>query len=104
MEDEQSIAKIVKTLRVKRGWTQKDLAVKTGLDACYLGHVEQGFRTDLSLSTLKKLANAFEVSLDVLAGQEEDTRTVVVQEERPLPETIRVWHKPEKESENPLDT
>jgi len=57
----------LKELRRQRGWTQPVLAKKSGLSAGYIARVETG-RHDPKLSTLVKLAKAFDVSVAELLG------------------------------------
>ena len=47
----------VKHLRKERGITQEELAVKVGISASFLGHIERGTRV-ASLETLVKLCHA----------------------------------------------
>ena len=53
----------IKKLRAKKGWTQKDLAKKAGLAVVTIEKIEMGERTNLYLSTRKKLAKAFGISI-----------------------------------------
>lgn len=60
----------VKVLREYRGSTQKDLAAAAGINAMYLSQIERGERTG-SMATLKALAKALRVDMDLLLGGEE---------------------------------
>ena len=53
----------IKKLRAKKGWTQKELAKKSGLAIVTIEKIEMGERTNLYLSTRKKLAKALGVSI-----------------------------------------
>jgi transcriptional regulator with XRE-family HTH domain len=53
------LAQKIKTLRMKKGVTQEQMYNDTGI---HVARIEQGKR-DISYSTLKKLAEYFEVSL-----------------------------------------
>ena len=55
----------VKTARVTRGISQKDLAKLAGVDASYVSLVEKGTRTP-SASNLEKFATALDVPLYLL--------------------------------------
>lgn len=63
------LAKRVKESRARKGWTQQQLAVKTGLSFNTITKIEQGIGDSPTLKTLVKLADALEVSLDELAGR-----------------------------------
>lgn len=50
--------KVVFDERRKRGWTQQELADKSGVSRVSIGYVEAGSR-NTSIGTLEKLASAF---------------------------------------------
>src|SRR5580693_4714480 len=56
-----STALRVKELLREKGWTTKILAEKTGMSESYLTHIKNGTRR-WNEDSLRKLANAFEVS------------------------------------------
>lgn len=60
---------IIRKMRLKRGWSQSQLAEMTGVTTRTIQRVEQGHRP--SLETCKALASVFEVDLSLL--QSEDT-------------------------------
>ena len=60
-----SIGKNIRDCRISRGMRQEDLAEKTDLSSVYIGMLERGEKT-ASLETLVKIANALEVSSDIL--------------------------------------
>lgn len=51
----------IRTLRHAMGWSQEDLAERTGLDRTYISSVERGQR-NISLNNIAALATALEVS------------------------------------------
>ena len=60
--------KRVRTLRLDRGWTQEELAHRSGLNRSYMSEVERGI-SDVSLSTLQKIAKTLGISLaELLEG------------------------------------
>lgn len=62
------IDKIVADLRKERSWSQADLANKTGISLVMVGKYERGDAIP-SIEVAKKIADAFEVSLDYLVGE-----------------------------------
>jgi transcriptional regulator with XRE-family HTH domain len=62
------LGKRVRALRLDRGWTQEELAHRSGLNRSYMSDVERG-RSDVSLSTLQKIARPLGISLaELLTG------------------------------------
>ena len=60
-----SIGKNIRKYRTSKGMRQEDLAEKTGLTAVYIGMLERGEKLP-SLETFINIANALEISSDVL--------------------------------------
>lgn len=58
----------LKAARELREWNQSDLASKAGLPASSIAHFEGGKRKP-SFDTLRRLANALEVTTDYLLGR-----------------------------------
>lgn len=61
--------KIIVTLRDSKGWSQADLANKSGVSRVMIGKYERGEAVP-SIDAAKKIADAFEVYLDYLVGEE----------------------------------
>jgi transcriptional regulator with XRE-family HTH domain len=57
----------LKAARKAKGWTQQELAEKTGLTAAFLSYLENGSRSG-SLDSLVKLAEALSVEPEFLLG------------------------------------
>jgi len=55
----------IRKLRSERGWSQEDLALRSGLDRSYIGGVERGER-NISLVNIGKVAKALNVELGAL--------------------------------------
>lgn len=53
------IGKKIKQLRKERGWTQEQLATRSGLHRVSVAQIEVGIRKDPDLSSRKKIAKAF---------------------------------------------
>jgi transcriptional regulator with XRE-family HTH domain len=65
MSSKEALAKNMRALRLAKGWSQEELAHRSGLDRTYISSLErQGYTA--SLATLDKLADALEVSSIVL--------------------------------------
>lgn len=66
----------VKELLREKGWTTKVLAEKTGMSESYLTHIKNGTRR-WNEDSLRKLANAFEVSpIDLFTQQRKRTDNI----------------------------
>jgi SOS-response transcriptional repressor LexA len=66
----------VKELLREKGWTTKILAEKTGMSESYLTHIKNGTRR-WNEDSLKKLANAFEISpVDLFAQRRQRTDNI----------------------------
>lgn len=62
------ISKVITDLRKEKDWSQADLANKTGISQVMVGKYERGDASP-SIEVAKKIADAFEVSLDFLVGE-----------------------------------
>jgi transcriptional regulator with XRE-family HTH domain len=60
------LSETIKNLRKKKGWTQQTLATKARLSYNAITKIEQGYAINCRITTLTKLADAFEVSIDDL--------------------------------------
>lgn len=66
MESAQLIfGRNVRAARLERGWTQEDLADKTGLAVVQVSRIERGTR-EVRLTTVVRLLKALDVSSDSL--------------------------------------
>ncbi len=63
------LAKKIKELRKKAGWSQQKLAEKAGLSYNAIAKIEQGTAKQPTIQTMIKLADAFRVGLDELVGR-----------------------------------
>jgi transcriptional regulator with XRE-family HTH domain len=70
---EPVLAKRLRELREKAGWTQQQLAMAAGLSLSLVTRIEQGAREDPRLSTLRALADALGIGVgelvDTLEGR-----------------------------------
>lgn len=62
------IATIMTSLRKERDWSQSDLAAKSGVSREMIGKYERDEALP-SIEAAKKIADAFDVSLDYLVGE-----------------------------------
>jgi transcriptional regulator with XRE-family HTH domain len=60
-----SIALQIKALRLQRGWSQEALAERAGMKQSRISAMEQATYSGWSLSTLRRLAKAFDIALEV---------------------------------------
>lgn len=65
IEARKNLGKRVRQFRTKRGWSQEELAHRSGLARSFTGAIERGEK-DLRISTLLKLARTFELALTQL--------------------------------------
>ena len=59
-----SVAAQIQTLREDRGWTKRQLAKKTGMAATRISLMESPSYDKFTLTTLRRLASAFDVALE----------------------------------------
>lgn len=75
MTDERSPSELfqerLRAARELRKWSQSDLATKAGMPPSSIAHFESGSRKP-SFDTLRRLANALEVTTDYLLGRVDD--------------------------------
>lgn len=64
----QGFGKVIQSTRLERGWSQTDLANKSGLSRPTISRVELGEAS--STQTLRSLAEALGLVLDVHVGDE----------------------------------
>ena len=51
--------------RIKRGWSQEELARKAGLHRTYIGSIER-YERNVSLVNVQRIANAFGIDMKLL--------------------------------------
>ena len=66
------IAERVHTVRKLRGWSQRELAKRSELHYVVLNRLEKGHNFALQAETVRRLAEALQVSSDYLLGLKED--------------------------------
>ncbi|MFB7598044.1 helix-turn-helix domain-containing protein [Streptomyces sp. NPDC056160] len=83
----QSLARNVKRWRGERAFTLDALAARAGVSRGMLIQIEQA-RTNPSLGTVVKIADALGVSITTLLDYEQGPKVRVV----PADQTVRLWH------------
>ena len=58
----------IKNLRAKRGWTQRDLAKKSGITHATILKLESGVNDNPTMKTLVALSEVFDVKIDELVN------------------------------------
>ena len=71
MRDGTTIGRQLKKIREDQGYTQEQLAERSGLSRDIIAKLEQGRRTTARLTTVMRLANALDVELARLLGRRE---------------------------------
>jgi transcriptional regulator with XRE-family HTH domain len=66
----------IKSLRIKKGLSAKQLAEETSLTPAYLSMLEKGKRTNPSLDIVQELANALDTTVDYLFSDDESTTNI----------------------------
>lgn len=72
----KSLGQKIKTARKCKGLTQQDLSELVDCSPTYISYIESGHKT-MSLDTLVSIANALQVSADVLLSDSLDCFSVV---------------------------
>jgi transcriptional regulator with XRE-family HTH domain len=66
----------IKEFRTLKNWTKTELARQSGLSQSFINDLESGAK-DATSKTLRKLADALEVSISELLGENEQSKEVV---------------------------
>ncbi len=65
----QHIGNLIQDLRKRKGLTQEELALKSGVSYTSLIKIERGSVQNPTVKTIKKLADSLEISVDILLGK-----------------------------------
>jgi len=61
-----TLSKQIKSMRIRKGWTQKDLEIYSGIPQSNISKLERMTPTRFpSIGTLRKIANVFDVQLTI---------------------------------------
>ena len=58
----ERVGQNIRKLRVKRGWSQEQLALEADLHRAYIGHIERGEK-NIGLKNLEKIAKTLGVNI-----------------------------------------
>lgn len=64
--DDQRLSASIRTVRIRRGWRQVDLAIRAGVSRATISLVERGHWQSLSMDTVRKIAAVLDVRVDVV--------------------------------------
>lgn len=76
------IGKKIKKLRGERGWTQGELAKKSGLSRTIINLIENNNVKNPQTITITKIANAFKIPFDYLSNEKIEIDKYIVKESK----------------------
>jgi transcriptional regulator with XRE-family HTH domain len=65
--DDGRFGSVVRAVRQRRGWRQRDLAARAGISDATVSRIERGHLDTLSIRTIRIVASALDVRVDLLA-------------------------------------
>lgn len=65
--DDQRFGSAIRAVRIKRGWTQQDLARRSRVSRATISRLERGHPGTFSLDTIRRVAAALDVRVDLVA-------------------------------------
>lgn len=65
--DDARLGSAIRAIRQRRGWRQRDLATRAGVSDATVSRIERGHLDSLSLRTVRVVAHALDVRVDLLA-------------------------------------
>ena len=65
--DDQRFGSAIRAVRIKRRWTQSDLASRSGVSRATISRLERGHPDTFSLETIRRVAAALDVRVDLIA-------------------------------------
>ena len=68
----ETIAERIRTARTSRGWSQKELATRAGIHPVVLNRLEKGHKAGVQAETIRRLAEALQVTSDYLLGLKDE--------------------------------
>src|SRR6266496_3849453 len=65
--DDVRLGFAVRAIRIKRGWSQTELAAVCGVSRSTISRLERGHLDSLTLETLRRICGALDIRLDIVA-------------------------------------
>lgn len=65
--DDQRFGSAVRSVRIRRGWRQLDLAARAGPSASTISRIEHGHFDRLSVASIRQVASALDIRVDLVA-------------------------------------
>ena len=65
--DDQRFGSAIRAVRIKRGWTQDQLAQRSGVSRTTISRVERGHPDTFSLDVIRRIAGALDIRVDLIA-------------------------------------
>lgn len=90
------LAENIRSIRKKKGWSQKELGEMIGSHLSHINRIEKG-KYNPSLDVLKKIADSLEVSLDYLVSDKAEEFKEVKIEDKNMAERIKLLNTLEPE-------
>ncbi|MFD1349494.1 helix-turn-helix domain-containing protein [Oceanobacillus caeni] len=80
MRIERLFSEVIKSKRLEKGWSLKEVSIKTGINASYLNRLEKGERKNPSAIALFKISKSLDINIMFLIKVlliEEEKRNMV---------------------------
>jgi transcriptional regulator with XRE-family HTH domain len=65
--DDQRFGSAIRAVRIKRGWTQEQLAQRSGVSRATISRLERGHPGTFSLNVIRRVATALDIRVDLVA-------------------------------------
>jgi transcriptional regulator with XRE-family HTH domain len=65
--DDQRFGSAIRAVRIKRGWTQHQLAQRSGVSRATISRLERGHPGTFSLNVIRRVATALDIRVDLIA-------------------------------------
>lgn len=68
MPSRRKLRTVLRDIRTRKGWSQRELAIKAETTGAYIAMLETGKKQNPSLAVLKRLAKVLDVPITELLG------------------------------------